>query len=160
MGTLIVAFVVFLVFSRLRPSRRVSSDAPKGKRVVVITGCDSGFGQGLVSSSLDRGFEVVAACFTREKAEEYETSENANIHGVRADLATDAGVATVVKKALGVCGGRGLHALVNNAGMVIPGNAEWAKPPTYELTMKLNFHAPVSLTYSLLPALKSCPSST
>ena len=32
---------------------------------------------------------------------------------------------------------------------------DWLPPLSYEITMKLNFHAPVTLTYELLPLLKT-----
>ena len=37
-------------------------------RWIVVTGCDSGFGRGVVESLVARGAMVVACCFTREGA--------------------------------------------------------------------------------------------
>ena len=45
-----------------RGNAREPSKTPLGARVVLITGCDSGFGRGLVEAALAEGFEVVAAC--------------------------------------------------------------------------------------------------
>lgn len=47
-----------------------------------------------------------------------------------------------------------MYALVNNAGMEIPGCIAWTKPEVYNTTMQLNFLTPVYLIYELLPQLK------
>lgn len=71
-----------------------------------------------------------------------------------ADLTKDEGISAVCKFVKTIIGVRGLYGLVNNAGLALPGNVDWAKPPTYEATMALNFFAPVKLVYELLPSIK------
>ncbi|GFH48100.1 hypothetical protein CTEN210_04576 [Chaetoceros tenuissimus] len=59
----------------------------------------------------------------------------------------------LVEKVIEICGetNEGLYALVNNAGMEIPGCIAWTKPEVYNTTMQLNFLTPVYLIYELLP---------
>ena len=126
---------------------------PCDGRCVLITGCDSGFGQHLARAAREAGFDVVAACYTEAGARHFDGAERTS--AVVADLTKAEGLARVVAAAKLAAGSRGLHAIVNNAGLCLPGNIEWARPSTYEATMALNFHAPVALTYELLPALKA-----
>ena len=99
---------------------REPSATSLGARVVLITGCDSGFGRGLVKAALAEGFEVVAACYTPDGAAALE-----GVTTVVADLATPEGVEAVVRVAKEVAGARGLYGLVNNAGRCVPGNCGW-----------------------------------
>jgi len=95
----------------------------------------------------------VAACYTNAGATQF-----ANVPHVTtaiADLTTLKGRMLVVETTKKTCKSMGgLYALVNNAGVVIPSNVDWLKPQAYEQSMNLNFHAPVYLTYELLPLLK------
>ena len=124
---------------------------PGGGRWVLITGCDSGFGRGLVISALEAGFNVIAACYTDEGAEGLSSTAAT---AVVADLATAQGRGRVVESALKLSGGQ-LFGLVNNAGLCFPGNSEWLPLKAYERSMEILFYAPVSLVYDLLPALKA-----
>ena len=127
-------------------------------KCIVVTGCDSGFGQQLVMDAVAAGFEVVAACYTEDGAAQY---DDVRIHTVVADLTTAEGRTRVVDAARSIPRVKksGLHALVNNAGLCLPGNIEWLPMSAYEASMALNFHAPVALVYSLLPELKMCSGS-
>mmetsp|Transcript_68173 Transcript_68173/g.134635 ORF Transcript_68173/g.134635 Transcript_68173/m.134635 type:complete len:314 (+) Transcript_68173:57-998(+) len=130
----------------------------RGEKVVVITGCDSGFGQQLALHAAHvLGFKVVAACLSVE-GEKYIHDALQNTGGavVQADLIEAAGLQkllSAVEKVAESVGG-GIWALVNNAGIVLPGNVEWNPPAAYEKTMGINFHVPVNLTYALLPRIK------
>lgn len=119
---------------------------------VLITGCDSGFGQRLAHAARTAGFEVIAACYTEEGAQHF---RGERMSTVVADLTTDEGCARVVAAAEDAAGPRGLYALVNNAGLCMPGSVDWLPARAYTESMALNFHAPVSLTYGLLPSLKA-----
>jgi NAD(P)-dependent dehydrogenase (short-subunit alcohol dehydrogenase family) len=56
----VIAFNLLLWLERLYRSGKVD---PKGK-VVLVTGCDSGFGRSLTERLHGLGFTVVAACLT------------------------------------------------------------------------------------------------
>ena len=137
----------------LKARRNKSVMEPTKDKVVLITGCDSGFGELLTHRALDAGYTVVAACYTMEGAENLNRTTSAIT--VVADLMTKAGRMKVVEVTKTACESfGGLYAIVNNAGVAIPGNVDWLKPQAYEDSMTLNFHAPVELTYELLPFLK------
>ena len=134
--------------------KKKATISPEGK-CVLITGCDTGFGNLLTHKLLDAGYTVVAACYTQDAATKLSDLDSKKIFPVVADLMTKEGRATVVEKATKICKTMGgLYAIVNNAGVAFPGDVDWLQPKAYEDTMNLNFHAPVELTYLLLPLIK------
>ena len=151
--TCALIIVVPILFQLMRRMLRKAAAYQGEGRVILITGCDSGFGQSLARAARDADFDVVAACYTEAGAHNFDGVER--ISTIVADLTTVEGRARVVTFGTAVAGARGLHALVNNAGLCLPGNVEWVPPGAYERSMALNFHAPVALTYELLPALKA-----
>ena len=146
-----------LCWMKLRKSskekEKVALEMSPQDKCVLITGCDSGFGELLAHRAIEAGYTVVAACYTAKGAAKLRSTTNATT--VIADLMTTKGRMKVVDVTKTVCESMGgLYAIVNNAGVVIPGNVDWLSPSAYEDSMNLNFHAPVTLTYELLPLLK------
>jgi len=145
--------VAALCWIKLKSKTREAMEiSPEGK-CILITGCDSGFGELLAHRALDAGYTVVAACYTAKGAANLRSTPNAI--PVIADLMTTKGRMKVIEVTKSACESMGgLYAVVNNAGVAIPGNVDWLKPQAYEDSMNLNFHAPVELTYELLHLIK------
>ena len=147
---LLIAILTCLLYWHTRKRRSISLCDEEGcRRVVVITGCDSGFGKQLAHRAAAAGFNVLAAVYTADGAAAFERC--ASITAVVADLSTAAGIEGVAAAAKKACAvdGVGLYALVNNAGVCCPGNVEWQPPEIYEKTLRVNFHAPVGLAHAL-----------
>ena len=53
----------------LKPSKKHGKNTEK---TVLITGCDSGFGKGLVICAANAGFKVIAACYSEQGAKEFD----------------------------------------------------------------------------------------
>ncbi|GMT06114.1 hypothetical protein PENTCL1PPCAC_28288 [Pristionchus entomophagus] len=91
-------------------------------RPVFITGCDSGFGRALVFKLLERGIPTFAGCLTEKGAESLlKTSKMlpGKLDVILIDVTSDESVkkaVTYLEKASETYGG--LHAVVNNAGIV------------------------------------------
>lgn len=154
-GTAAIALAACLVWQWIEKSKR---ETPEDK-VILVTGCDSGFGKLVAQKAVEAGFTVVAACYRDEGAAALENevtiAEKDRLTTVVADLTTNEGcqvVAQAAKIASDSMGG--LYALVNNAGICIPARIDWANPQTYEDTLKVNFYPAVNLTYELIPLLK------
>jgi len=145
------AALCMYALKKKKPPTLLSADG----KCVLVTGCDTGFGNLLTHRLLEEGYTVVAACYTKAAATKFEELGSKQIVPVVADLSTKEGrtkvvaVASEISKKMG-----GLYAIVNNAGVALPGNVEWLEPKYYEDSMNLMFHAPVELTYGLLPLLK------
>ncbi len=146
----VVARIAWFVVLLIAQQDVVKVKVDGKRKAVVITGCDSGFGKRLVHDAIAKGFHVIAVCYTEEACENFLGLENIAV--VRADLTTKDGIEKVVA-CVEKCADQ-LWALVNNAGKCFPGNVDWLHPDYYEQTMDINFHAPVRLTYELLPLLK------
>ena len=129
-------------------------------KCIVVTGCDSGFGQQLVMDAVAAGFEVVAACYTEDGAAQY---DDVRIHTVVADLTTAEGRTRVVDAARSIPRVKksGLHALVNNAGISPKGeNGERLDTlgtdlSTWGKVFHVNFFASVILARGLKEELLS-----
>jgi len=132
-------------------------------KVVLIACCGSDFRNLLTHSLVKAGFAVVTTCYTEEGAAELVeslrnnvlTSGKSALTVVVANLQTHEGRQEVIHATKKACiNFGGLYALINDSGINIPGNIDWADPQTFESMMKVNFLAPVELTYELLPMLK------
>lgn len=101
-------------------------------KCILITGCDSGFGELLTQSASKAGFTIVAACYTDAGARRCDAKEN--VTGVVADLTTRKGRMKVVAVTKEVCEpfGGGLYVIVNNAGCFQTGLVEMLNPQVYE----------------------------
>ena len=153
--TIGICLVTWIIVVHLINGRRKNSIISPDGNCVLVTGCDTGFGNLLTHRLLDAGYTVVAACYTKDAAFKFNELGSEKLFPVVADLMTKEGRAKVAMEAASVCETMGgLYALVNNAGVAFPGDVDWIRPKAYEDTMSLNFHAPVELTYLLLPLLK------
>ncbi len=121
-------------------------------RWVVVTGCDTGIGQGVVRELVLRGARVIACCLTQKGA------EGALAMGAalapRFDLSDEDALAAAAREIEAACGGA-LWALVHNAGVVLPGFIDYQPMSFFRKVMEVNFFAPVGLTRRLLPALRN-----
>jgi NAD(P)-dependent dehydrogenase (short-subunit alcohol dehydrogenase family) len=118
---------------------------------VVVTGCDSGIGQGVVTALSRDGAKVVACCYT-------ETGANAALAAGATwaphfDLCDDNALRNVVQQILTQSGGA-LWCVVHAAGTVLPGFIDYQPIKFYRDVMAVNFFAPVLLTQKLLTALR------
>lgn len=135
-------------------------------KLVVITGADTGFGR-LLSEKLAvlTEFQVLALCLTESAAEEitwYGTSHGGNLVGLKCDVTSEQDVEIMHKKVQAMLSERGskLYGIVNNAGIVNPGDFCWYKDiEIYQRTMDVNFFGQLRITQSLLPIMMKTSSS-
>lgn len=151
-GAAVWLLLLLAVAKRVVSALRGRSLHDVSGRWVVVTGCDSGFGRGIVEALVARGAQVAAFCFTPEGA------GAALEAGARVapclDLADDEAVARAAAEVESACGGR-LWGVVHNAGIVRPGFVDYQPIAFYREVMAVNFFAPVLLTQKLLPCLRS-----
>tara|TARA_Y100000768_G_scaffold124632_1_gene92354 strand:- start:54 stop:1868 length:1815 start_codon:yes stop_codon:yes gene_type:complete len=144
-------YCTFIKYIRIFPL--VNND--EISKVVLITGCDTGFGHKLAYTASSAGFEVIALCKTEEGRSKFIKNKTENpSHTVVADLMNEKDLERVVKLTKYVIKNRGLYSIINNAGICIPGNIDWLPTDVFKKTMRLNFFVPIELTYKLLPEIK------
>lgn len=120
-------------------------------RWVVVTGCDSGIGRGVLTALSQRRVKVIACCLTPEGAE---AAEAAGAHWAPCfDLNHDEQVMAIGQEIIARTEGS-LWGLVHTAGTVLPGFVDYQPINNYREVMSVNFFAPVLLSQLLLGALR------
>jgi NAD(P)-dependent dehydrogenase (short-subunit alcohol dehydrogenase family) len=107
----ILAIAILLVAPRDLPAR----STPAGQRAVLVTGASSGIGRNITETLAAQGWFVYAGA----RAADDMAALNAipNVQAVRLDVTVAADIAAAVETVR--VGGRGLHGLVNNAGIAV-----------------------------------------
>ncbi|XP_048402400.1 11-beta-hydroxysteroid dehydrogenase type 2-like isoform X1 [Stegostoma tigrinum] len=143
----------FLVYRSLCSNGILS---PKGK-TVLITGCDSGFGHTLAKRLHSLGFRVFALVLQEESdgAQELKSICSDRLTVIEMDVTNHAVIQEVQKEVAKQLNGRGLFALVNNAGIIIHiGDAEIIPTDAYKRCMEVNFLGTVQVTKAFLPLIR------
>ncbi|XP_078515081.1 retinol dehydrogenase 7-like isoform X2 [Lissotriton helveticus] len=125
------------------------------EKYVLITGCDTGFGN-LLAQQLDRrGLRVLAACLTQKGAEQLKRSSSERLQTVILDVADGQSVAAAADWVKRMVGNRGLWGLVNNAGILIPvAPNEWLTKEDFLRVLNVNLVGMIDVTLSLLPEVR------
>ena len=118
-------------------------------KAVLVTGASTGIGRHVTERLAGAGYFVYAGA--RKDADLAALDAIENVQAIRLDVAkqsdVDAAVTTVTRA------GRGLHGLVNNAGVASVGPMATMRMDEIELTMQVNLYGPVRVTRAFLPLL-------
>lgn len=124
---------------------------------VLLTGASGGIGRQLARDLVRRGASVIMVGRDPDRlaalAREID-GQGARAHYVAADLATPAGLDTVVSAARS-SDGSGINVLVNNAGVNDFGLFQMQQPDRVTTAIQTNLLAPMLLTQRLWPMLSS-----
>ncbi|XP_039944402.1 retinol dehydrogenase 16-like [Hirundo rustica] len=140
----------------LRRWHRERQTVPRlSEKHVLITGCDSGFGN-LLARQLDaRGLRVLAACLTEAGAAQLRAATSNRLQTVLLDVTSSKSIADVTAWVRERVGDRGLWGLVNNAGIAIPtAPNEWLTKEDFVKVLDVNLVGLVEVTLSLLPLVR------
>ncbi|NWT20940.1 RDH16 dehydrogenase, partial [Vireo altiloquus] len=148
--------VLLLALFLLRRWHRERQTVPGlSEKHVLITGCDSGFGN-LLARQLDaRGLRVLAACLTEAGAAQLRAATSNRLQTVLLDVTSSKSIAEVTAWVRERVGDRGLWGLVNNAGIAIPtAPNEWLTKEDFVKVLDVNLVGLVEVTLSLLPLVR------
>ncbi|XP_077392620.1 retinol dehydrogenase 1 isoform X2 [Festucalex cinctus] len=122
---------------------------------VLITGCDSGFGN-LLARQLDgKGFHVIAACLTETGSAELARSASPRLRTLLLDVTDGESIGRAREFVSREVGERGLWGLVNNAGRSTPiGPVEWMHLEDFTAVLDVNLLGTIDVTLHFLPLLK------
>ncbi|XP_074989708.1 retinol dehydrogenase 16-like [Calonectris borealis] len=125
------------------------------EKYVLITGCDSGFGN-LLARQLDaRGLRVLAACLTETGAARLRAAASPRLQTVLLDVTSSRSIAAATAWVRECVGDRGLWGLVNNAGTAVPsGPNEWLTKDDFVKVLDVNLVGLIEVTLSLLPLVR------
>ncbi|XP_053564134.1 retinol dehydrogenase 7 [Bombina bombina] len=146
---LLVLSLLVLVYRWYRQSQILENLSDK---YVMITGCDSGFGN-LAAKQLDqRGLRVLAACLTEKGAEELKKETSSRLQTVILDVTDSESVKSVTKWVTDIVREKGLWGLVNNAGVSLPSAPnEWMTKDDFNKILNVNLMGVIDVTINLLP---------
>lgn len=84
--------------------------------VVVITGCDTGFGSEIVEDLYNRnGYTVYATCLTEKSVEGYNARQSSRLRAVQVDVTNQDDVNRLRAQVEAECP-QGVYCVLNNAG--------------------------------------------
>ncbi|XP_068853657.1 retinol dehydrogenase 16-like [Aphelocoma coerulescens] len=147
---------VLLGLFLLRRWHRERQTVPRlSEKHVLITGCDSGFGN-LLARQLDaRGLRVLAACLSEAGATQLRAATSSRLQTVLLDVTSSKSIADVTAWVRERVGDRGLWGLVNNAGIILPtAPNEWLTKEDFVKVLNVNLVGLVEVTLSLLPLVR------
>lgn len=131
----------------------------KSAKVVVITGCSSGFGEGAVKAFADKGYRVWG---TLRDAEGRNASKKAALEAysksvsvIDMDVANDASVAAGFARILNE---GPVDALINNAGIMYLGITEAFSIAQAKEQMETNYYGAIRTIQAVLPAMRQAKS--
>ncbi|NXS64180.1 RDH16 dehydrogenase, partial [Brachypteracias leptosomus] len=140
----------------LRRWHRERQTVPRlSEKFVLITGCDSGFGN-LLARQLDaRGLRVLAACLTEPGAARLRADASPRLQTVLLDVTSSQSIAATAAWVREHVGDRGLWGLVNNAGISIPtAPNEWLTKDDFAKVLDVNLLGLIEVTLSVLPLVR------
>jgi NAD(P)-dependent dehydrogenase (short-subunit alcohol dehydrogenase family) len=133
-----------------RPRR---SDA---RPAVLVTGASKGIGEACVTRLVRDGFRVYAGVRRAEDGDALVRSAGEAVVPVMLDVTDGVQIVDVARRIDEDTGGRGLQALVNNAGIALAGPLEFLPIDELRRQMEVNFIGQVAVTQACLPLLRRC----
>lgn len=125
-------------------------------KIVIITGCDSGFGNKLARRLDEKGFQVFAGCLSpdREGAKQLKEACSENLTIVQLDVTDDWQVRGMIKAVKEKMNGNVVWAVVNNAGIAAFQEIEWCSVEQFQQILDVNVLGVVRVTKACLPLLR------
>ncbi|CAF1406592.1 unnamed protein product [Adineta ricciae] len=147
LSTAIILYVGYRLYRHFVPTPNID---PKGK-YVLISGCDTGFGNQLALELDKKGFNVLAGVYSTDNVTSFKDKLSSRATVFRLDITKqediDAALELVQSKT------KVLHALVNNAGISGGYLIDWTTVETMRRVMDVNFFGHVAMTKTFLPLL-------
>ncbi|ESO87179.1 hypothetical protein LOTGIDRAFT_55406, partial [Lottia gigantea] len=125
-------------------------------QAVLITGCDSGFGNALARRLDSMGFTVYAGCLdlNSEGVERLKASHTGRLHVLELDVSNNDSVQKCYETIYKDCSTGGLWALVNNAGINFVGDVELTTEDMYKQVAEVNMFGVIKMTKKFLPLVR------
>ncbi|XP_055937560.1 retinol dehydrogenase 7-like [Argiope bruennichi] len=127
-----------------------------GNKAVLITGCDSGFGNMLAKRLDSKGFHVFASCLNTESegASKLKAKCSNRLHILPLDVTKNESVEKAVEYVKANLGSSELWAIVNNAGIFKGLSVEMCTLDDFKDVYDVNLMGVVRVTKAFLPLLK------
>lgn len=127
---------------------------PRPNPAVVITGASTGIGRACALDLGARGFEVFAGVRRPEDGERL-AGDGQNITPLLIDVTDQGSIDAAALTVAATVGERGLHGLVNNAGIAVSGPIEFIPLAELRRQLEVNLVGQIAVTQALLPLLRT-----
>ncbi|XP_069828386.1 retinol dehydrogenase 7-like isoform X2 [Dendropsophus ebraccatus] len=124
-------------------------------KYVLITGCDSGFGNTAAKQLDKHGMHVLAACLTQKGAESLKKETSSRLQTVILDVTDSESVNAAAAWVAAIVGEKGLWGVVNNAGISVPSAPnEWLTKEDFCKILNVNLLGVIDVTLKMLPMIR------
>ena len=139
----------FIVFSIQAIDSKANAGQHEAQKAVLVTGASTGIGRRITEVMAEKGYFVYAGARKQKDIDALNAIEN--VQAVRLDVTVqeqiDAAAMTVKE------GGRGLHGLINNAGIYIGGPLADVDVEELEWLMDVNVYGVYRVTQAFAPMI-------
>lgn len=123
-------------------------------RHVVITGASSGIGRAAALRLDGQGVNVHAGVRRQEDAAALKAEASDRLNPVLLDVTDQDSISAAKAEVAAEAGDRGLHGLVNNAGISVPGPLEFLPLEDLRTQLEVNVIGQIAVTQAFLPQLR------
>jgi NAD(P)-dependent dehydrogenase (short-subunit alcohol dehydrogenase family) len=149
LGKSIVLILLACLVAVTGPAALADNHAPPEQRAVLITGASTGLGRAMAELMASEGHFVYAGA--RKDKDMAELNAIENIQAVRLDVTDQEQIEAAVRTIEQA--GRGLHGLVNNAGVGILYPLATVPMSEMDWLMEVNVYGPVRVTQAFAPMI-------
>jgi NAD(P)-dependent dehydrogenase (short-subunit alcohol dehydrogenase family) len=147
MKPITLACIVLTALLCTPASNAATPAEPEARKAVLVTGASTGIGRKITERLAAAGFFVFAGA--RKEADLKELDAIDNVDGVRLDVTKPEEIAAAVETVRK--SGRGLYAVVNNAGVAIVGPALQTSDEDFDFIFEVNVYGPFRVTKAFAP---------
>lgn len=132
----------------------MSSPDTSRPKLILITGASSGIGRATAQQLDAQGYMVLAGVRKEEDAEALRSDATARMRTIILDVTDPEHIQAARVAAEALSGGRGLYALINNAGFNYNAAFEFTEEAKARAVMEVNFFGLYKLTQAMIPLLR------
>ena len=144
-----IAFYIGLLLLLSGPAALADTVRSAGQKAVLVTGASTGIGRTITERLAADGYFVYAGARKEKDLEALNAIEN--VQAIPLDVTKPEEIAAAVE--IVTRGGRGLHGLVNNAGVAVAGPFMDTKDEDFDFVMDVNAYGPFRVTKAFAPLI-------
>ncbi|KAK5808020.1 hypothetical protein F5H01DRAFT_396793 [Linnemannia elongata] len=123
--------------------------------VVVVTGCDTGFGAEIVNDLYQYDYYTIyGTCLTLQAVEKYQAKGSTRLRAIQVDVTKQEDVSRLRDRIEAECP-QGVYCVLNNAGINVGGLFDLTTEDAFERVMDVNYMGIIRITKALLPSLRT-----
>lgn len=147
--TALMPLLLLPLASSLAFAESPQAPTPGAQKAVLVTGASTGIGRKTTERLAAEGYFVYAGA--RKDADLAELNAIKNVQGLRLDVTKPDQITAAVKTITEA--NRGLHGLVNNAGVAVSGPMMQSSDEDFQYVMDVNVHGPYRITKAFAPLI-------